>query len=641
VKHLIVGTAGHVDHGKTALVRALTGIECDTHREEKARGITINLGFAHLDLPSGLSVGIIDVPGHRDFVHTMVGGASGTDLALLVVAADSGVMPQTREHVEIMNVLGVRSGLVALNKIDLVDDDGAALAEAEVRELLVGTFLAAAPVTRVSALTAVGIDDLKRQIERVAGTVEARPVGDLFRLFVDRIFSVSGFGIVVTGSVISGALSEGDTAFLLPSDKGELRVRRLERHGQQVGSVVAGDRASINLVGLNREDFQRGMLVSNRQLGSTTLLDARLRLFPGRRQIGLWSSAALHLGTFEDVVRVHLIDRDTLSGGETAIVQIHATHPCPGRHGDRFVIRNTSSDLTLGGGEIIDARPLHHRRRPEALVRNLQKVAAGALPNLVFAEVTKRVHAVDHREIAESLNVPPGEVLAVISAGLGDEVRTFVRDGIGYALTRTRHEQIQEDILQRIGAYHRRSPLQESGRSKDELVATLGMVPATSDEAVLGLTLEEMVHDGRLKTVGRTWALAGHAAAVTPAVLEQIALVESLLKGSGMQTPLLADLTQEAAHRGVAEADLQQYLRYLVSERRAYFVDGNYVHASVVDRCRDALVRELATRPQGLTVAEFRDIVGGNRKICLLLLALYDSEGVSVRHGDVRVLGKA
>lgn len=638
MKHLIVGTAGHVDHGKTALVRALTGIECDTHKEEKARGITINLGFAHLDLPSGLSVGIVDVPGHKDFVHTMVGGASGIDLALLVVAADSGVMPQTREHVEIMNILGIRKGLVALNKIDLVDETIAAIAEEEIQALLAGTFLAEAPIVQVSAATACGLEKLKVQISHVARQVEEKFVGDVFRMFVDRIFSMSGFGTVVTGSVLSGALSEGDTAFILPSAKGELRVRRIERHGKQVDKVVAGDRASINLVGLNRADFQRGMIISNRKLGGTTMLDAIVRLFPGRPQIGLWSSAMLHLGTFEDVVRIHLIDKDILSDGDSAIVQIHTSRPCPARHGDRFVIRNTSSDVTFGGGQIVDAIPLHHRRRPEALVRSLQKVATGSLRDLVVAEISKRVHAVNHRDIAENLNLPAVQVFDLFREGFGDEIRTFIHAGCGYAMLRSRFEGLQEKILSNISAYHRRHPLQNTGRTKDELMGILGNAPGTSSDVVLGLTLREMVQNGLLKTVGRTWALVDHVGELTPELIEKMTFVAGVLDSYNMQTPPLPDVKETVERRGIDESQLNLILRHLVLEKRAYFVDGNYLSGSVVTKGRDAMIRAFSTRPQGITVAEFRDILQGNRKICLLLLAIYDREGMTVRHGDVRVL---
>jgi len=317
MRHIIMGTAGHIDHGKTALIKALTGIDCDTHRQEKARGITINLGFAHYQLAGGDTIGIVDVPGHRNFVRTMVNGASGIDFALLAVAADDGIMPQTREHLQILEVLNVRAGLVAVTKIDLVEPELADIAVEEVNELIEGTFLTGCPIVKVSSATGEGIDALKDAIVDVAGGLEDRPAGEIFRLFVDRIFTVAGFGTVVTGSVIGGALSVGAKAYLLPGAK-ELRVRRLERHGKETEIVRAGDRASLNLVGLDREDFQRGMIIADRPLRSTTMIDARLRLFEHARSLELWSRAIFHLGTYEQQVRVHLIDHDKLMAGEAA-----------------------------------------------------------------------------------------------------------------------------------------------------------------------------------------------------------------------------------------------------------------------------------------------------------------------------------
>jgi len=250
------------------------------------------------------------------------------------------------------------------------------------------------------------------------------------------------------------------------------------------------------------------------------------------------------------------------------------------------------------------------------------------------------VRAVDHREIAENLNAQAADVLAVFMEGLGDHVWTFIHEGNGYAMTRARYERTQEEILKCTGAYHRRNPLQQGGRTTQELMGILGIAPDTPAEVAIGLTLREMERNGRIKAVGRTWALADHNGTLTPEMLSRLALVESFLKGCGMQTPLVSELKQTAGRRGIEEPELHMFLRYLVSEKRAYYVDGNYIHASVVDRCRDLLSRELANRPQGLTVAEFRDLVGGNRKISLLLLEIYDREGVTVRHGDVRVSGK-
>lgn len=361
-RHLIMGTSGHIDHGKTSLVKALTGVDCDTHKEEKDRGITIHLGFTHFDLDTGERIGVVDVPGHAAFVRTMVAGASGIDFALFVIAADESVMPQTREHLQIMQILGVRTGILVLNKVDLVDADVLAMAEAEVRELVKGTFLADAPIAMVSSKTGQGIAQLRELIGTVARQVAQRPRGEVFRMFVDRIFTVKGFGTVVTGSVLSGALAVESTAYLLPRGT-ELRVRRIEQFGEESNEAVAGDRASINLVGLSQSDFERGMVISDRPLRATTMLDARVELFAHSREFGLWSQVSFHLGTYESQARMHLMDQTQVSGGQSALVQLELPSPCVTQAGDRFVLRSTSSDLTLGGGVVIDAFPLHHRKR--------------------------------------------------------------------------------------------------------------------------------------------------------------------------------------------------------------------------------------------------------------------------------------
>jgi len=638
VKHLIIGTAGHVDHGKTALVKALTGTDCDTHKEEKQRGITINLGFAHIDLPSGLSLGIVDVPGHRDFVHTMVGGASGIDLALMVVAADSGVMPQTREHLQIMDVLGIRSGLVAISKTDLVDEDIVGIAEEEIRELLVGTFLENCQIVRVSSTAGGGLDELKCRIEQVGAGVPPRKVGEVFRMFVDRIFSVSGFGTVVTGSVMSGTLHTGDTAYLLPGAKKDLRVRRLERHGQEVEQVTAGERASLNLVGLNREEFERGMIISDRILRSTTMVDGKLQGFRHGREFSLWNQVLFHLGTFEGVARVHLLDRDRVSGEETALVQIHLSVPCVVQHGDRFVVRSSSSDATLGGGQIIDAAPLHHRRRPAKLIEGLSEVAQGEMRELVVSEVKKRFRAVSHREIADDLNVSPAEILETVPGSLPQDIVCYSSESEVYLIVSSEHEKLREQVLKSIAVFHRRNPLLDKGRTTDELIGIMGVAEGSASEALLRLMLVRLAAEGNLKKVGRTWALKGHSVTVGGEMKARIDFVESFLKSCGMQTPLMSDISVKASRRKIDMHEVGQILRHLVSQGKAYFVEGEYIHASVVDRCRRMLVQVLVGRGEGITVAEFRDLVKGNRKICLLLLAIYDGEGVTERRGDLRVL---
>jgi selenocysteine-specific elongation factor len=637
VKHLIIGTAGHVDHGKTALVKALTGIDCDTHREEKRRGITINLGFAHLALPSGDSVGIVDVPGHRDFVHTMVSGASGIDLVLFVIAADEGVMPQTREHLAICEVLGVKNGIVVLNKADLADAAAMGRLEDSVKNFTKGTFLEGAPVAAVSSLTGQGMEELKRLIAAAVGRAQERPVGSVFWMYIDRIFSVSGFGTVVTGSVKSGVLRTGDTAYLLPPQK-SLRVRRLERHGVEVSQVTAGDRASLNLVGLSKEEFVRGMLVSDRKLGGTTMLDVRLRLFAGAAPLDLWSQAMLIIGTFEAQARVHLLDADTLRPGESGLAQLHLPHPCIAQAQDAFVIRNSSNDMTIGGGEIVDPHPLHHRRRSSKIVLELKEVSKRKLPQLVANEIEKHPKGIEAASIAETLNASPQEILSVLETETPPDVVMYRSQKKTYCFGRHHRDVLAAAAESAIRAYHDGHRFDEAGRTLSELTGMLGM--GTGDDAALRtrLLLDGLVNDGVLKQVGRTYSLASHAVVVSKEEQENLRAILEFLGSAGMQVPLYLELVAHTKRHGIDERRLTQLLQFAVTRKMAYRVDGEYLHASVVDRCRRALLEALARTPGGLTVAGFRDLVSGNRKICLLLYALFDSEGITERQGDVRVI---
>ncbi len=636
-KHLILGTAGHIDHGKTALVKALTGIECDTHGEEKQRGITIHLGFAHLTLSSGDQVGIVDVPGHAAFVRTMVSGASGVDFCVLVIAADEGVMPQTREHLQILNILGVRAGLIAITKTDLVDSDIAEMAALEAMELARGTPLDGCPVVPVSAKTGDGLDRLRAEIERVALSVAQRPLGEVFRLYVDRSFAVKGFGTVVTGSVLGGTLRRGDTAYLLPGD-GQARVRRLERYGEEATMVTAGDRASINLAGVDTQRFRRGVLVSDRPLRSTRLLDGRLSVFEHARGFGLWSRVTLYLGTYESQARMHLIDTDSVAGGQQALVQFELPQDCVAQAGDRFVIRSTSSDITLGGGEILDAFPLHHRRRPPKLVDRMHRLAEGKGAALLAAEVEKRMVPLTDSELADIMNMSVGDIRSLLAQGLPPQVRTVIRGEATCFFRADLPAQWQRRLLTALDSLHRRNPLDPSGMTLAQVLGAVGLPPDPASEAVLEPLLGDLVKRGELKKVGHTWARSSHSTEVSPEMQRRIAFVEQFLLDSGMRTPLLAELASRAAGEGIDQRSLQQLLRHVVRSGTAYQIEGQYLHASIVDSAREKLVAALRTRPHGLTVAEFRDLVQGNRKICLLMLTQFDNEGTTRREGDRRVL---
>ncbi|MFH1829909.1 MAG: selenocysteine-specific translation elongation factor [Pseudomonadota bacterium] len=635
-KHLIMGTAGHVDHGKTALVKALTGFDCDTHPEEKSRGITINLGFAHIDVGQN-KIGIVDVPGHKDFVHTMVGGASGIDFAILVVAADSGVMPQTREHLEIMNVLGVKSGFVVITKADLVTEEVIALAVDEIKEITKGTFLDECPIIKASAITGEGIDDVKAGISQLVEKVEQRASGEIFRMFVDRIFTVKGFGSVVNGSVMSGSIKKGDNAYLIPFKSDSLRIRRIERDRAETDEVCAGDRASLNLVGLDRKDFQRGQVVSDRELPTTQMIDAQIKLFQNSRKFGLWTNLLFHLGTFESMARIHLLDKDEVRKGESVLVQIHMDKPCAIMRGDRFIIRNSSGDTTLGGGEVIDPNPLHHRRRRPYLIKTIQEAASGNLAEMIGYEVRKEYGAISSEEIAISLNLPHEKIIKEIS-NMSDDVVVYPADEQAILILKEENDRLEKKLLKNLESYHKRNPLEVGGRTDQELIGILSLCNKGSEYEYLQRLCAKLAQEKKIKKVENTWAMFDHKVIVDPNFEKDIAAVEKMLLDYKMQTPLMSEMLPKANKLGLAEKEFKHVLHYLIGKKRVCLIESNYIHTSVVNDCRKKLLEHLAGNPTGITVAEFRDLVGGNRKICLLLLGKYDSEGTTKRVGDRRML---
>ena len=639
MKHIIMGTAGHIDHGKTALIKALTDIDCDTHKEEKRRGITINLGFAHLDLPSGDSIGIVDVPGHKDFVHTMVGGASGIDFVLMVIAADSGIMPQTREHLQIMEVLGVKHGLIALTKIDLIDDQELfEILKADIEDFVKGTLFENSPVIDVSAKTGEGLEKLKTNISDIVNNIEDRSIDGIFRINIDRIFSISGFGTVVTGSVTSGSVGVKDTVYLLPGGKKELSIRRLERHGKEVSEVIAGDRASINLAGLEKSDFKKGMIISDRILKETKMLDANLELFKENPGLKLWSQVIFHSGTYEGQAKIHLIDRNKLNAGETGLVQILLKEPCVLQHGDRFVIRNSSSDRTLGGGEVIDIAPLHHRRRPEKLIKEMSAIAKGKLSEQISAEVRKIFRAVSSKEIAFNLNISPEEIKKNIQGKLPRDILRFdIKDKLVF-ISKDALQKIRKGVMDIVREFKNENPLSDRGVTLGEITGKLKIEKGSETEDVLKEILNDQVQIGKLYEKDKSWMPADGMSALSREMENHVSFFSEYLKGSGMKTPLMSDLKIQAEKRNLSHRELKQILYYLKKSGQVYRVEDEYIHASIVDSCREKLKEELSRKKEGITVAGFRDLVKGNRKICLLLFAQYDSEKLTRRVGDLRIL---
>ena len=462
MKHIIIGTAGHIDHGKTTLIKALTGCNTDRWKEEQERGITIDLGFAFFDLPNGDRAGIVDVPGHEKFIHNMVAGVVGMDMVLLVIAADEGIMPQTKEHMDILHLLGIQKCIVVLNKIDLVDPEWLELMEEEVRDQLQDTFLKDAPVVKVSSVTGEGLKELTDEIVKMeTSEVQEKEIHTIPRLPIDRVFTISGFGTIVTGTLISGIIRKDDTLQLYPWNA-PCKVRNIQVHGKNVDECSAGQRVAVNLTGIKKEDISRGdVLASPNSMKGTTLLDVKLKILKDSNRI-VKNRSRLHLftGTSEVLCRAILLDRDELKAGEECFAQLRLEQELALRKGDRFVVRFYSPMETIGGGEVLEPNPKAKRRFKEAALEELRRKEAGSSVDVV------QMHVKSHRdtlititELAKLTALSEEEIRQDVSElEDGSEAFVFPMKKDTYVWMRDDELYLQEQIKAELKKYHHKFP---------------------------------------------------------------------------------------------------------------------------------------------------------------------------------------
>ncbi|MBN2829804.1 MAG: selenocysteine-specific translation elongation factor [Candidatus Cloacimonetes bacterium] len=637
MKHLIMGTAGHIDHGKTTLIQALTGFNCDTHAEEKARGITINLGFTNLKLPSGNAIGIVDVPGHKDFVNTMIAGVSGIDFVMLVIAADSGVMPQTIEHLNILKILGIKRGFVVLTKSDLVDEELIEAGKEEIAEVVKGSFLEGKPIISVSARTGEGLGILIEMLEEEFSHTAEKEPGSFFRMYIDRIFQVKGFGTVINGSVLSGSITKDNKLYLLPSNK-DLRIRRIERHHEETDAVYTGDRASLNVVGLRYDEFERGMLISDKVLKPTILIDAELTLFNQLREFGIWTQVVFLSGTYQSVAKVHLIDRNKLESGETAIVQMHFTKQAVLLYKDHFIIRNSSGDITLGGGKILDAYPNKHKRRPPKLINDLQELSQGDAAIKIVSEIRKRITPPTIKEISEVINLPEDSILNMKDSHLKDEIQFITANQNHYLVLKSKLEEWKKKILSLLTNHHKRFPLDMEGKTLQELLGVLGGEQNQDFNSIFKYLLDSMTEAGDIKAVNKSWVINSHEILLSDKEEQSIKAIESFFEKCDMTLPLVSNLDPVIKQFGINEAFLKQVLSMLVKKEVLFKADDFYLHSSIVMHTRNILLKHLNESREGIKVSEFRDLIDGNRKICLVLLQIFEKKGWLIRRDDLRFI---
>lgn len=628
--HVILGTAGHVDHGKTALVKALTGIDTDTQPEEQARGVTIDVGFAYWKD----NLTLIDVPGHEKFVKNAVTGASSIDLALFVVAADDGVMPQTREHLAILELLGVQRGVVALTKTDLVEPDWVELVTEELRELFEHTFLSTAPIVPVSSITGDGIDTLRSTLETEIAAVEARTDRGAFRLPVDRVFTVAGFGTVVTGSVLAGSVHPRDELVLQPQGR-PVRVRGVQVHGQDRPEAGVGQRAAINLSDLDLAEVQRGdTLACPGYFASTYMLDASLHILADAPvPLQYRDRVRLHLGPREVLARVVLLDAEALAPGERGYVQLRLESPAVAAHGDRFVIRRYSPARTLGGGIVLDPQPKKHRpRRPEVLatLRDLDTENADA-PLETFLR-TAETEGRTAQELAHLL----GAGVDGVSVGLrrlveAGRAASFEDRGTDRYLHDEAWTALNGAILETLSAFHRAAPL-KTGIGREPLRQ---QAAPRCPQTVYDAALEQLVADGRVHTRASQISRADHHVELSEELESLRRRVGQLLRESGAAPPDESELPDRVQ---AGPADIASVIE--VMQGRGELVrlaDRLLFDPGVLQDLETRLVSYLQEHGE-IEVSTFRELADTTRKYALPLLNHFDSRGVTRRDGSVRRL---
>jgi selenocysteine-specific elongation factor len=625
---MIVGTAGHIDHGKTTLVRALTGVDTDRLKEEKERGVSIELGYAYAPLENGDVLGFIDVPGHDRLVHTMVAGACGIDFALLVVAADDGVMPQTREHLAILQLLGIARGAVALSKVDRVDDARARRVEADVRALLAPTALRDAPIFAINAVRAddSGTDALKRYLQDTAVRTPARSDERLFRLAVDRVFTLAGHGTVVTGTVFSGRIGAGDAAVVMPAGA-PIRVRSIHTQNRAADSGRAGQRCALNVTGVEKSAIARGdWLADPRALAPTTRIDARLHLLADPdAQLVTWSPLHVHLGTTHRVAHAVLLESDRLSAGESMRIQLVFDAPICATPGDRLIVRDARAAHTIGGGVVLDPYAPSRRRRSAARMQYLdaleEMIAGGGLISLLQSAP----HGVSMTELARLTGYAPERTPLPPDAVVMDA------DADRFALLQPQQEALRERVLSALREFHERTP-DEPGPD----IGRLRRIAAPDlPYALWRRLIDELVAERRVLRRGAWLHLPDHTARLSEADRALVQALQPLLADGRFDPPWVRDLAESVR---APEERVRDVLRKMVVQGAAYQVVRDLFYDSERVRELADVLAALAREHGAVSASRYRDAIGLGRKRAIQILEFFDRIGYTRRAHDVHLL---
>jgi selenocysteine-specific elongation factor len=631
MRHVIVGTAGHIDHGKSALVKALTGIDPDRLKEEQQRGITIDLGFAHLDL-GDVQVGFVDVPGHEKFVKNMLAGVGGIDFVLLVIAADESIMPQTREHFDICRLLGVGAGIVVINKTDLVDPDMIELVQEEVEETIRGSFLEKAETIPVSSKTGEGIEKLKKAIHDLALAVRSRPTNRVLRLPIDRAFSIHGFGTVVTGTLTSGDVQKDQEIELIPGGL-KAKVRGLQVHGAMTQRAIAGQRTAVNLQGIDLAQVERGMvMVPPNIFRSTQILDVRLMLLPGAKPLKNLVKVRFHQGTIEVLARVALMGQDVLTPGESGYAQLRLDAPVFCLHGDAFIIRQFSPTITIGGGSILHPNPSKHKSTDKQTLGALQGLDRSDLQEkipVLLATDAKR--AMNLNELNSLLGLPGPDIVKMCSDLAKSGKLIMLPAPAPILLLPHVVESLKKETLEQIDKFHKENLLQK-GISREELRKRFyDDLPLE----VFRYCLDELVGKKKISIMEEAVALYGREVQLSSEAQQIRQAIESLFQKAGYQPPQIAEIQNSIAAN---PEEIRRIFFWMIKEKILIRLSDDLVyHRSTLESIKSQIKGKF-TKGAKFGVAEFKELFDITRKHAIPLLEYLDREKFTRRMGNDRLL---
>lgn len=629
MKNIIIGTAGHIDHGKTTLIKALTGRNTDRWEEEQRRGITIDLGFTYFDLKSGDRVGIIDVPGHEKFINNMVAGVVGMDLVMLVIAADEGIMPQTREHMDILGLLGIEKSIIVLNKCDLVEEEWIELVEEEVKEELEGTFLENAPVMKVSAATGQGIPELIDMIEKLtADEVEQKDINTIPRLPIDRAFSMSGFGTVITGTLLAGSITKEDTLEMYPIGK-ECKIRSIQVHGQPVERCYAGQRVAINLSNIKKSEIERGcVLAPPNNMKNTMMLDVKMNILPSSMRI-LTNHARLHLftGTSEVLCRAILLDKEEIGPGESGYVQLRLEEEIALRRGDKFIVRFYSPMETIGGGVVLEPNPTKKKRFHQETIEELERKESGSSEDIIDMHIHNSKDAMmTVAELAKITALSLDEVTEDVKS-LEDQgmIKVFHMKKDSYTWHSSNDKAFQTELVEKLSDYHEKHPYRY-GMQKAEIHNTfLKKVKPT----VFDLYIDNLVEEGVIKRHNEFLSLPSHEIKKDALYEKTEKKLLEVFEKAQLDFPKLSEVDM-----GGIESDVIDDILLLLMEEGKIVKLGEelYTLTPYIENSKQ-IIQGLLSQKDLITMGEIRDALETSRKNAKLIVEYMDSIKVTKRNG--------